>query len=81
MGDFKFKLNRQGVRELMRSAEMQAICNDYADLAMQSLGKGYEVSTHVGKNRVNTQIAARSYQAKKENAKSNMILKALGGVK
>ena len=79
MSNFKFKLNRSGVRELMRSPEMMAVCSQYAQTAMQSLGDGYEVSTYTGKNRVNAQIAAKTYEAKKENAENNTILKAVGG--
>ncbi|MBQ8066746.1 MAG: hypothetical protein IJ201_00185 [Solobacterium sp.] len=79
MSKFKFKLNRAGVRELLRSPEMMAVCNGYAQSAMQALGDGYEISTHTGKNRVNAQIAARTYAAKKENAENNTILKAIGG--
>lgn len=79
MSNVRFKLNRSGVRELMRSPEMMAVCNEYAQSAMQALGDGYELTTHTGKNRVNVQIAAKTREAKKENAENNTILKAVGG--
>lgn len=77
----KFELNRAGVRELLRSREAMAVCSRYANSARGRLGEGYEVSTHTGQNRVNAEVAAVTYQARKENLQNNTILKALGGGK
>ena len=77
--DFKFVLNRSGVRDLLRSQEMMDVCKSYADKAQQSLGDGYEVTTHVGSNRVNAMVSAESYAAKRENLKENTIIKAVFG--
>lgn len=79
MANVKFELNREGVRELMRSQEMMNICEGYANAALGRLGGGYEVTTLVGKNRVNAEVAATTYNAKRENAKNNTILKAIRG--
>lgn len=79
MANFKFELNQSGVRELLQSSEMMAICKGYADNALASLGDGYEVSTYVGKSRVNASVIATTYAAKKENSETNCILKAVGG--
>lgn len=75
--DFKFELNRDGVRELMQSDEMLKICKQYANTAMASLGNGYEVSDMVGKTRVNVQISAETFETRRENLKNNTILKSL----
>lgn len=75
----KFELNREGVRELLKSQEMMDICKGYADRAQASLGDGYEVTTHTGTNRVNAMVAAESRKAKKENLEDNTILKAVFG--
>ena len=75
----RFKLNSQGVRELLQSQEMMDICKQYASKAQSKLGDGYEVTTHTGKTRVNAQIKAETYKARKDNAKNNSILKALRG--
>lgn len=75
----KFELNRAGVRELMTSPEMMAICKEKADTALSRLGAGYEVTTHTGKNRVNAEVRAVTYKARKENSQNNTILKSLGG--
>ena len=75
----KVVLNRAGVRELLRSAEMMQICEEHANRALASLGSGYEVTTHTGKNRVNAEIRATSRKTLIDNAHNNTILKALGG--
>ena len=75
----KFELNREGVRALLQSPEMMAACASYANAAAASLGDGYAVTTMTGKNRVNAEVAAVTYKAKKENLENNTILKAIGG--
>lgn len=77
MGRIKVVLNRAAVREMLKSPEMEAICKERAVAALQSLGDGYTVNTFQGKNRVNAEIAAESFQARKENMENNTILKAL----
>lgn len=79
MANVKIELNREGVRELLRSGEMMAACEEQANKACAKLGSGYKVTTKIGKTRVNASIAAESYKARKENAESNTILKALKG--
>lgn len=77
MAKVKVVLNRSAVREMLKSPEMEDICRDRASAAIQSLGDGYTVNTFQGKNRVNAEIAAESFQARKENMENNTILKAL----
>jgi hypothetical protein len=79
MAKVKFELNRNGVRELLKSPEMMAVCQGYANRALSSLGDGYEVSTMTGRNRVNAEVRAETFAARKENLENNTILKALGG--
>lgn len=77
MGEVKIELNREGVRALLRSPEMMAVCKGHAEAARGRLGAGYAVTTHTGKNRVNAQIAAETPAARRDNAENNTILKAL----
>lgn len=79
MANMKFELNREGVRDLLRSKEMMDICQEYANNALSKLGDGYEVTTHTGQNRVNAQVEAVSYSAKKETLRDNSIIKAVFG--
>ena len=75
----KFQLNEAGVRELLKSPEMMAVCQEYAQNALSRLGDGYEMTTYTGKNRVNASIKAESPRAKRENSHNNTILKSLRG--
>lgn len=79
MGKVKIVLNREGVRDLLRSDEMQSILREHANAALSQLGDGYEVTEHVGRNRANAQIAATEPKAYFENLKNNTILKAVRG--
>lgn len=79
MADVKIILNSAGVRELLKSSEMMSICEEHANKAVGRLGAGYAVSTMTGKTRVNASVYAETYEARKENAENNSILKALGG--
>lgn len=74
-----FKLNRKGVRELLRSEACLQMVKNYAYSAQSRLGDGYEVTYMVGKNRVNASVAAVSNAAIQENLECNTILKSLGG--
>lgn len=76
-GKVRIKLNRKGVRSLMKSEEMQAICEEHAQAALSRLGAGYKVTNRVGKSRCNSEVAAATRKAIKENMKKNTILKAL----
>ena len=78
MAKVEIKLNREGVRELLRSEEMKAICEEHANEALGKLGDGYKTTTFVGKNRVNAELTTDSIKAARQNAKHNTILKALG---
>ena len=71
------KLNRSGVRQLLRSDEMLQACKDQAFSARSRLGDGYEVTFRKGKNRANAEIAAVSPKAVKENKKHNTLLKGV----
>lgn len=77
MSKVKFKLNRAGVRELMRSHEMMNVCRSYAEGIKGRAGDGYEVTTYVGANRVNASVHAETYEARKDNYDNNTLLKAL----
>lgn len=79
MADLLVKLDREGVRALLRSPEMLALCKELANTTAGRLGAGYKVTSRTGKNRVNAEIAAVSRKARRENMQHNTILKALRG--
>ena len=75
--DDLFELNEQGVRALLKSAEMEAILKERADKALRRLPTGYESDTHVGKTRVNASVWTKTASAVKDNSKNNSLLKAV----
>ena len=77
MSKVKFKLNRSGVAELMRSSAMQAVLREYATSVRNRCGDGYEQDMYVGKNRANAMVSAGTYAAKLDNMQNNTILKAV----
>ena len=82
MSKVNFKLNKAGVRELLKSGEMMQICaqhaNEIAGKANSSC-PGYEVTTHTGPSRVNASVVAATSEARKDNYDNNTLLKARGG--
>ena len=77
MAKTRIKLNRAGVRALLRSQEMMNVCTRTAYKARAQLGDGYEVTYRTGKARVNASIAAVTPKAKRDNMENNSILRAL----
>ena len=79
MSKVDFKLNRAGVRELLKSQEALNVCREYANAVQSRAGEGYEVTTYVGKTRANASVHAATYEARRDNYKNNTLLKARGG--
>lgn len=77
MAKMEFKLNRDGVANMMKSAEMQGILTDKASAIKNRCGDGYESDIYVGKNRANAMVVAKTNQAKRDNLKNNTLLKAV----
>lgn len=72
-----FKLNRQGIADLMKSPSMQQVLRNKATEIRGRCGDGYEQDIFVGKNRANAMVSAESFQAKHDNMKNNTLLKAV----
>lgn len=82
MSKVKFKLNRAGVRELLKSPEAQQECMRCANAVSQrasASSAGYVVETRNYPERSGAAIRAETYQARKDNYDNNTLLKALGG--
>ena len=79
--NFKFVLNRAGVRELLKGAEMQGICSSYGDSIVNAAGEGYKKTVYVGRNRANCSVKTDTPQAYYSNLKHNTLLNALGAAK
>lgn len=79
MSSFKFELNQAGVRELLRSEEMQSVLESYASQVAKNAGPGFEPTTFVGKNRANVsvRVIAATDQAEQDNYENNTLLRSL----
>lgn len=77
MGKFKFELDKAGVGQLLKGAEMQGVLNGYASASLSRLGDGYETETFVGFDRAHAIIKAVTPEARKENSENNTLLKAV----
>lgn len=73
----KIKLNRAGVRQLLKGPEMQKILSEKASGIMERAGNGYKQDIYVGKTRANAMVWASSAKAKRDNKKNNTLLKAV----
>ncbi|MBQ5477955.1 MAG: hypothetical protein IIT64_09185 [Bacteroidaceae bacterium] len=75
MSDFKFVLNRAGVRELMQSQEMQDVLVDFAQQVAEKAGDGYDV--YIGINRANVSVRTATEEAMADNLDHNTLEKAI----
>lgn len=73
----KFKLNYEGVSQLMKSPEMQGVLIDYANKIQSRAGDGYSV--HVGPRRANVSVRTETDAAAQDNLDNNTLLKAVRG--
>jgi hypothetical protein len=78
MANTVFKLNYEGVGQLLRSDEIMDVCREYAEEVQGRAGDGYEISEYVGKTRVNVSVYAATKEALEECYEDNALLKALG---
>ena len=77
MNSLKVKLNSSGVREMLKSAEMQSLLAERAQAVVNRLGDGYAADPYLGKNSAKVSIHPETAKAFRETYKENSILKAL----
>lgn len=78
MNEFKFELDRAGVKQLLKGPEMQNHIKAEAEAVAARAGEGNEAEVKVGQNRAYANIWAESFPARVRNNKDNTLLKALG---
>ena len=79
MADVKIVLNDSGVKELLKSSTVADMCMKIASKASSGCGEGYEAQSRNYPERNGAAVIAVTYQAKRDNAENNTILKCLGG--
>ena len=78
MSNVRVKLNRSGVRDMLRSRAMKSICEEHARKLQQRCGAGYEVDSYEGTNRVNAMVYAATPEARRDALENNTLEKAQG---
>lgn len=79
MSNVQFKLNKAGVRELLKSEGVYGECKKVAQSALAKCGDGYAVHDVKYPERSGVAISATTMRAVNDNKKNNTILKAVGG--
>ena len=79
MSKVTFKLDKDGVADLMKSKEMQSVLESYASRVRSRVGEGYESKTKVYSRRAAVNISTTSDEARRDQLNHNTLLKALGG--
>lgn len=78
MQKIKFDLNSNGIRELLKSAEIADYVKSTADERASGCGNGYETDSKVLSGRVVSSIFTATAEAENDNFKNNTLLKAVG---
>lgn len=71
------KLNRAGVRELLRSKEVQDDLAARAERIAAAAGDGFDASSFVGANRARASVMAVSIEARIAEAKDRTLTRAI----
>lgn len=77
MSKVKFKLNRLGVGQLLKSPEMQRMLSAKASEISGRAGDGFEAETYIGRDRARATVKPGTPEAYRECLKNNSLLKAL----
>lgn len=75
----RFKLNLNGVKELLKGSDMQEILASYGQSVTQRAGSGYSSDVQEGRNRAICRVKADTSEAVADNYANNTLLKSLGG--
>ena len=79
MAKLRIKLNRKGVRELLKSQEVMDECVRIAQEKASAAGDGYESDRgYVGKTRASAMVYPSSAAARSDNYHNNTLLKVFG---
>lgn len=73
---FKFVLNRDGVKELLKSSELQNECRNLAEKVRAAAGEGYVVEDRNYPERSGAAVYPETTEANFDNLKNNTLEKA-----
>lgn len=78
MSKGKFVLNPAGVREILKSAELQAACEEQARAIASRAGDGFSVVPVNYPERAGAKVVPTTREAFYRNLRTNALLKAVG---
>lgn len=79
MANVEVKLNPAGVRELLKSAEINRVCREQADAIQTRAGDGFEVEPRNYPERSGYAVKAADAHAYYSNQKHNTLIRAITG--
>lgn len=74
----KYRPNRQSLRNLLRSDEVQQLVRTHGDRIAAQAGDGFVASYRQGKNRFGGIVYADTWSAKHRDARENRLVRVLG---
>lgn len=77
MSSVKIELNSSGIRELLRSKEMQELLGEKAEEIAGRCGAGYSSDTYLTGGRAVASAFAESPAAVRDNLNNNTLLRSL----
>ena len=77
MSNVKIVLNSAGIREMLKSPEMEAVVGEHAARIAAQCGSGYANDTKQMPGRVIASVFTDSNDAVRDNLQNNTILRAL----
>lgn len=78
MSNVKVKLNKAGVRALLKSAGVSGVCKDIAEGVKGRAGGGFEVGRRDYPERTGYAVYPADAEAYFKNLRNNTLLKAVG---
>lgn len=78
MSKVKIKLNDAGIKQLLKSSEMQSICMEHARNIQQRAGDNYEVGERHYPERNGAAVYPSNDDGYYDNLHNNTLLKAMG---
>lgn len=74
----KYKSNREGLRQVLASAEAASLVSTHAERVASTCGDGFVSSTRMGKTRQRAIVYADTWSAKHRDHRENVMVRALG---
>lgn len=81
MSNYQFELNREGVKQLMKSEEMKAVLDEMAHHIAESAEGDYKVDSVTGRTRANAEVSCASAKTYYDNLRNNTLLKAMANTR